>query len=76
MAQTAVEYYADKQLELNLRLKDNQLSMIDFVVQSRDLLIESKEKEKQRMIQFAHNYANDFQDLTAFDYYNEIYKSE
>jgi hypothetical protein len=48
--QTAVEFYADKQLELHLRLKDNQLSMMDFVVQSRDLLIESKEMFMQQIL--------------------------
>jgi hypothetical protein len=48
--QTAVEYYADKQLELHQKLKDNQLSGIDFITQSRDLLIESKEMEKQQIV--------------------------
>jgi len=46
--QTAVEFYADKQLELRLRLKDNQLSMMDFFVQSGDLLIQSKEMERRQ----------------------------
>jgi hypothetical protein len=47
--QTAVEYYADKQLELHQKLKDNQISMIDFVVQSRDLLIEAKQMFQQQI---------------------------
>jgi hypothetical protein len=79
MAQkTAVDYYADKQLELHLKLKDNQLLMMDFVVQSRDLLIQSKEMEKKQMIDFANDYIDDddIRDLTAEEYYNETYKSK
>jgi len=48
--QTAVEFYADKQLELHLKLKDNQLSKMDFVVQSRDLLIQSNKMFQQQIM--------------------------
>ena len=81
--QTAVEFYADKQLELHQKLKDNQISMIDFVVQSRDLLIQAKEIEKQQkigLLKWMNKVASeepmrletDFDDIVE-QYYNETY---
>ena len=77
--QTAVEYYADKQLELHQKLKDNQISMIDFVVQSRDLLIESKQMFQQQ-IEAAWKRGDgehdEVADKLAKQYYTETYTNE
>ena len=77
--QTAVEYYADKQLELHQKLKDNQISMIDFVVQSRDLLIESNEMFQQQ-IESAWKRGDGEHDKVADklakQYYTETYTNE
>jgi hypothetical protein len=73
---TAVDYYADKQLELHQKLKDNQISMIDFVVQSRDLLIEAKEMFQQQ-IEAAHKNGDgvhdEVADKLAKQYYTKTY---
>jgi hypothetical protein len=77
--QTAVDYYADKQLELHQKLKDNQISMIDFVVQSRDLLIESNEKFQQQIMnayKYSYGVASFKTGTTAEQYYTKTYKSE
>lgn len=81
MQKTAVEYYADKQLELHQMLKDNQLSMIDFVVQSRDLLIEANEKFKQQIIDAYKSYYDgkilEYNKYAKGEkYYSETYKSK
>jgi hypothetical protein len=77
--QTAVEFYADKQLELHQKLKDNQISMIDFVVQSRDLLIQAKEMEKQQ-IEAAYKNGDgvhdEVADKLAKQYYTKTYTNE
>jgi hypothetical protein len=81
--QTAVEYYADKQLELHLKLKDNQILMMDFVVQSRDLLIESKEMEKQQIVKAWHERGLTIvpryflkENIDGEQYYTKTYNNE
>jgi hypothetical protein len=74
--QTAVEYYADKQLELHQKLKDNQLSMMDFVVQSRDLLIESNQMFQQQIEtawKRGDGVHDEVADKLAKQYYTETY---
>jgi len=74
--QTAVQFYADKLLELHLRFKDSQLSMMDVVVQSRNLLIESNEKFQQQ-IELAWKRGDGEHDKVADElakkYYTETY---
>ena len=76
---TAVDYYADKQLELHQKLKDNQISMIDFAVQSRDLLIESNQMFQQQ-IESAWKRGDGEHDKVADklakQYYTQTYTNE
>jgi hypothetical protein len=53
MKQTAVEWYAEKSGELELKRTQGDISLHELVIELSNLLQQAKEMEKEQMIEFA-----------------------
>jgi len=78
MKQTAVEWYAQHEIELTLEFLAKKISELDYGLCRLNLINQAKEMEKQQIID-AHNIGrndkhNDF-DREGEQYYNETFKN-
>jgi hypothetical protein len=53
--QTAVEWFANESWQLKVQLDNQEISVDEYAVFYVRLLYKAKEKEKERMIDFANN---------------------
>lgn len=76
--QTAVEWYAEKSGELELKRTQGDISLHELVIELSNLLQQAKEMEKEQIKDAWYYGALDTNPYSDFaeQYYNEIFKSE
>jgi|688.fasta_scaffold1401093_1 uncharacterized coiled-coil protein SlyX len=76
--QTAVEWLANRIIELEERLRHKEINLNDFMDLKDELVEQAKEMEKEQMekVWVAGLYCETGDRQAFIDYYNETFKSE
>jgi hypothetical protein len=80
MKKSAVEWLAQKFEELLIKLDFNEISEEDYLEERKNIIIISKEIEKQNIIDAFKrgiiNEMNGIEEITSEQYYNEQFKNK